>query len=310
MDSCASSSVACPRPRRARIGTTTAWRCLQQLDRAPRLLSRRHGLWGDHLHIHVEMNRNHLDKFSRGSSRVWCLVRTVGPRRPAGRGRSAAPCARRMGRARAGTFYAEVARGEPSDAYLTTTRRATIGDLLHLGNEHRPRVVLSFREHLSNMRPTGRVRVTGDDRIYDSARTIGLRAAVERVGAARARGDVVMARRFSATVSRPHRRHGATIAAAIRPLSTCARRRGAAHHDNLPALRFVTSSSARCWSRNAPLRERFGVPVAQGYGERNGWVAAVRARPAARHRRRPLPYHDVAIVDADGRGCRGRDRRG
>jgi acyl-CoA synthetase (AMP-forming)/AMP-acid ligase II len=54
------------------------------------------------------------------------------------------------------------------------------------------------------------------------------------------------------------------------------------------------------WRR---FEERFDIPVAQGYGSsETGWIAA---NPGpARHFGtvgRPLPYHDLAITDAEGR---------
>jgi acyl-coenzyme A synthetase/AMP-(fatty) acid ligase len=76
-----------------------------------------------------------------------------------------------------------------------------------------------------------------------------------------------------------------------------------AHRDNLPALRFITSSSAPLtveeWRR---FEDRFGIPIAQGYGSsETGWIAAI---PGEQRRLgtvgRPFPYHDLAIVDAEG----------
>jgi acyl-coenzyme A synthetase/AMP-(fatty) acid ligase len=78
----------------------------------------------------------------------------------------------------------------------------------------------------------------------------------------------------------------------------------AAHRINLPSLRFITSSSAPLtieeWRR---FEERFGIPIAQGYGSSEaGWMAAI----AGELRRlgtvgQPLPYQDLAIVDVTGR---------
>jgi acyl-coenzyme A synthetase/AMP-(fatty) acid ligase len=77
-----------------------------------------------------------------------------------------------------------------------------------------------------------------------------------------------------------------------------------AHRDNLPSLRFLTSSSAPLtveeWRR---FEDRFGIPIAQGYGSsETGWIAAI---PGEQRRLGtvgcPLPYHDLAIVDAEGR---------
>jgi acyl-coenzyme A synthetase/AMP-(fatty) acid ligase len=79
---------------------------------------------------------------------------------------------------------------------------------------------------------------------------------------------------------------------------------GDAHRDNLPSLRFLTSSSAPLtieeWRR---FEDRFGIPIAQGYGSsETGWIAAI---PGEVRRLgtvgQPLPYHRLAIVDAEGR---------
>ena len=72
----------------------------------------------------------------------------------------------------------------------------------------------------------------------------------------------------------------------------------------MPSLRFITSSSAPLtaeeWRR---FETRFGIPLAQGYGSsETGWIAAI---PASAPRfgtvGRPLAYHGLAIVGADGR---------
>src|SRR5205807_9178495 len=77
-----------------------------------------------------------------------------------------------------------------------------------------------------------------------------------------------------------------------------------AHRDNLPRLRFITSSSAPLlleeWKR---FEQRFGIPIAQGCGSsETGWIAAI---PGEQRRLgtvgRPLAYHDLAIVDGSGR---------
>ncbi len=72
----------------------------------------------------------------------------------------------------------------------------------------------------------------------------------------------------------------------------------------MPKLRFVTSSSAPLlveeWKR---FEQKFGIPVAQGCGASEAsWIAAI---PGEQRRLgtvgKPLAYHDLAIVDADGR---------
>ena len=108
--------------------------------------------------------------------------------------------------------------------------------------------------------------------------------------------------------------YGATIAAGNpTTINMLLNSESDALRDKVPTLRFITSSSAPLlpeeWRR---FEERFGIPVAQGYGwSETGWIAAIPGeRAAARHGGRPLAYHDLAIVDADGRRLpRGRDRR-
>jgi acyl-coenzyme A synthetase/AMP-(fatty) acid ligase len=73
---------------------------------------------------------------------------------------------------------------------------------------------------------------------------------------------------------------------------------------DVPTLRFMTSSSAPLlveeWQR---FEGRFGIAIAQGYGSSEaGWIAGSNERT----RRlgsvgRPLPYHDLKIVDQEGR---------
>ena len=177
------------------------------------------------------------------------------------------------------------------------------------GTSDRPKgVVLSFREHLSNIAPTADgFDITADDRIYDyrsfnwaSAQLLGALVPLCR-GA-----SLIMAQKFSASRFFDHiREHGATVAAGNpTTINMLLGTESAAHRDNLPTLRFITSSSAPLlveeWRR---FEERFGIPIAQGYGSsETGWIAAI---PGDARRfgtvGRPLAYHDLAIVDADGR---------
>src|SRR5262249_10509830 len=117
---------------------------------------------------------------------------------------------------------------------------------------------------------------------------------------------LVMAPKFSASRFFPHvREHRVTVAAG-NPTTINILLNGAdtAHRDTLPALRFLTSSSAPLtgqeWRR---FEERFGLPIAQGHGSsETGWIAAM---PGEARRLgtagRPFAYHDLAIVDPDGR---------
>jgi acyl-coenzyme A synthetase/AMP-(fatty) acid ligase len=169
-------------------------------------------------------------------------------------------------------------------------------------------VVLSYREQLANIMPmTEGFGITADDRIYDfrsfnwaSAQLLGVLAPLAR-GA-----TLVMARKFSATrYFDDVRTHGVTVAAGnptvINMLLASPIEVGP---QDVPSLRFVTSSSAPLlpqeWRR---FEERFGIPVAQGYGSsETAWIAV---NPGNARRfgsvGRPLPYHRLAIVTADGR---------
>jgi acyl-coenzyme A synthetase/AMP-(fatty) acid ligase len=163
---------------------------------------------------------------------------------------------------------------------------------------------------LGNIEPmTEGFGITGSDRIYDfrsfnwaSAQLLGVLAPLCR-GA-----TLVMKKKFSATrFFDDLRAHGVTVAAGnptvINMLLATAAPAGP---QDVPTLRFITSSSAPLlpqeWER---FEERFGIPVAQGYGSsETAGSPSSRTRPAVRQRRPPLAYHRLAIVDADGARCR------
>jgi acyl-coenzyme A synthetase/AMP-(fatty) acid ligase len=177
------------------------------------------------------------------------------------------------------------------------------------GTSARPKgVVLNYREYLGNVTPAADgFGITADDRVYDfrpfnwaSAQLLGALVPVSR-GA-----TLVMAEKFSASRFFAHlREHRVTVAAGNpTTINILLNTESTAHHDNLPSLRFITSSSAPLtieeWRR---FEERFGIPIAQGYGSSEaGWMAAI----AGEQRRlgtvgRPLPYQDLAIVEPSGR---------
>ena len=114
-----------------------------------------------------------------------------------------------------------------------------------------------------------------------------------------------MAQKFSASRFFKHvRDHRVTVAAGNpTTINILLNSEHDAHRDNLPTLRFLTSSSAPLtvgeWRR---FEDRFGIPIAQGYGSsETGWIAAI---PGEQRRLgtvgRPFAYHDLAIVDAGG----------
>ena len=259
--------------------------------------------------VHVEMNRRHLDRIVAQLKPRLAIhdddlrldpIDAAIPRLALGRWDDPG----------AGTLFAAVGRCEPSDAHLPGTSERDDGVILFTsGTSDRPKgVVLSYREQVGNIEPmTAAFGISGSDRIYDfrsfnwsSAQSLGVLGPLARGG------TLVMAKRFSATrFFEDVRAHGVTVAAGnpttINMLLDTDTPIGA---NDVPTLRFLTSSSApllpEAWRR---FEERFGIPVAQGYGSsETAWIAA----NPGRDRRigtvgRPLAYHRLAIVDAAGR---------
>jgi acyl-CoA synthetase (AMP-forming)/AMP-acid ligase II len=260
--------------------------------------------------IHVEMNRNQLDNifarlrpqrilYQEGLQLDEPLAGVDAPRLRLGR----------FGEGTPGTIFGELAHCAPSDP----ANAAGPGDdaviLFTSGTTATPKgVVLNFREFLLNVAPAAEgFGITSDDRLYDcrpfswaSAQLLGALVPLERGT------TLVLTEKFSASRFFAHiREHGATVAAGNPTIvNILLNREDAAHRDNLPKLRFLTSSSAPLlleeWKR---FEQRFGIPIAQGCGASEvNWIAAI---PGETRRLgtvgRPLAYHDLAIVDADGR---------
>jgi acyl-CoA synthetase (AMP-forming)/AMP-acid ligase II len=167
--------------------------------------------------------------------------------------------------------------------------------------------VLSYREQIGNIEPMAAAfGLTSEDRVYDfrsfnwaSAQLFGVLAPLA-CGA-----TLVMAKKFSASrFFDDLRAHGVTVAAGNPTVINMLLNSTGTATPSLPALRFVTSSSAPLsaeeWER---FEGRFGVPVAQSYGSsESAWIAI---NPGGDRRfgtvGRPLGYHRLAIVDAEGR---------
>ncbi|MFL6798287.1 MAG: class I adenylate-forming enzyme family protein [Xanthobacteraceae bacterium] len=259
--------------------------------------------------VHVEMNRNQLENiferlkpelvlYQAGLALDDLLARVAAPCLPLGHYRHA----------EAGSFFGEVARCEPIDRHAGPTAGDDAVILFTSGTSARPKgVVLTFREHLGNIEPTANgFGIGAHDRIYDfrslnwaSAQLLGALVPVS-CGA-----TLVLAPKFSASRFFPHvREHRVTVAAGnpttVNILLNTSLPESPAP---LPTLRFLTSSSAPLtleqWQR---FEHQFGTRIAQGYGSsETGWMAVV----SGEERRlgtagRPLPYHRLAIVDAEG----------
>jgi len=260
--------------------------------------------------VHVEMNRNQLGNilarlkpalvlYQDGLGLDDLLEGVAAPRLRLGR----------WDKPDEGTFYGALADLPQSRAVTAAGPNDNAVILFTSGTSAHPKgVVLNYREHLGNIDPTADgFGITASDRLYDfrsfnwaSAQLLGALVPVNR-GA-----TLVMAEKFSASRFFQHVRDQRVTVAAGNPttINILLNTEENAHRDNLPSLRFITSSSAPLtieeWRR---FEERFGIPVAQGYGSSEcGWIAAI----AGEQRRlgtvgRPFPYHDLAIVDATGR---------
>jgi long-chain acyl-CoA synthetase len=260
--------------------------------------------------IHVEMNRNQLGNiFARLKPKlIWYQD---GLQIDDLLAEASVPCMRlgRYGTAEAQTLFAELSRCAPSNTPTAAKPEDDAIILFTSGTSAQPKgVVLNFREYLLNIDPLAEgFGITAGDRLYDfrpfswaSAQLLGALAVVNR-GA-----TLVLGEKFSASRYFAHLRdHGVTIAAGNPTvINILLNGEGSAHRDNLPKLRFITSSSAPLlleeWKR---FEQRFGIPVAQGCGASEvSWMAAI---PGEQRRLgtvgRPFAYLDVAIVDSDGR---------
>jgi acyl-CoA synthetase (AMP-forming)/AMP-acid ligase II len=259
--------------------------------------------------VHVEMNRPHLARIVRQlRPRLALHDDELAPNEiPPGVPRLA--LGRHDGPAR-GTLFDAVSRCEARPAHLAETTARHDGVIFFTSgtSDHPKGVVLSYREQIGNIAPmTEGFGITGSDRIYDyrsfnwaSAQLLGVLAPL-CCGA-----TLVMARKFSATrFFDDVRTHGVTVAAGNPTIiNMLLAAKDAPRAGDMPTLRFVTSSSAPLseteWRR---FEERFGVPVAQGYGSsETAWIAV----NPGRERRigtvgRPLAYQRLTIVDAQGR---------
>lgn len=257
--------------------------------------------------VHVEMNRNQLDNifdrlkpqlvlFQDGLDLDDLLASVAAPKLRIG------ACDASTG----DTFFAEVARAAPSDASTDAGPDDDAVILFTSGTSARPKgVVLNYREHLSNIDPAAEgFAITAEDRLYDfrsfnwaSAQLLGALVPVNR-GA-----TLVMAQKFSASRFFPHLREHRVSVAAGNPTTINFLLNSKQDSSPLPALRFLTSSSAPLtveeWRR---FETTFGIPIAQGYGQSEaGWIAAI-AGEERRHGTvgRPLSYHRLAIIDDEG----------
>src|SRR3954452_14823203 len=258
--------------------------------------------------VHVEMNRNQLDNiFARLEPKLVfhqdgldiddLLAALPGTALRLGHWNATAN----------DTFFGGVAGATASAAHTDAGPDDDAVILFTSGTSARPkRVVLTYREHLSNIDPSANgFGITADDRVYDfrsfnwaSAQLLGALVPVNR-GA-----TLVMAEKFSASRFFRHlEEHRVTVAAGNPTTINILLNGEGVARPALKALRFITSSSAPLtveeWRR---FESHFGIALAQGYGSsETGWIAAI---PGEERRvgtvGRPFPYHDLTIIGADG----------
>ena len=260
--------------------------------------------------VHVEMNRNQLPGIL-DRLKPKLILHQDGLRLEEALASADAPRLRigRHDAPGAATLFGELARCAPGEPETAARPDDDAVILFTSGTSAKPKgVVLNFREFLSNIDPLAAgFGITADDRLYDfrpfswaSAQLLGALAPVNR-GA-----TLVLAEKFSVSRFFDHLRdHGVTVATGNpTTLNILLNSEIKFERDTLPKLRFVTSSSAPLlldeWKR---FERIFGIRVAQGYGASEAnWIAAI---PGEERRLgtvgRPFAYHDVAVVDDEGR---------
>jgi len=260
--------------------------------------------------IHVEMNRNHLERilpainprlvlFEEGLDLDDVVTATRLPSLPLGSSDNL----------RRGGFYAAVDRCEADGISLPATPEQSDAVIFFTsGTSDRPKgAVLTFRELLCNAVATAnRFGIGENDRIYDFRSYNWCSAQVLSALAPLYRGaTLILGRKFSRSRYFEHiKEYRATIAAGnpttVNMLlngdeKTCAA--------DVPMLRFVTSSSAPLlleeWQR---FEQRFGIRLSQGYGcSEIGWIAG---NPGEDRRLgtvgKPMPYLKLRIMSREG----------
>jgi acyl-coenzyme A synthetase/AMP-(fatty) acid ligase len=261
--------------------------------------------------VHVEMNRSHFEAilpalaprlviYEEGLGLETLAPRTTCDWRPLGRWAEAGGAG----------FFADIAAARLTKAPAlndAATNDAVV--FFTSGTSARPKgVVLTYRELLPNSAATAEAFGLGPaDRVYDyrsfnwaSAQMLSALGTIS-VGATLLLGRKFSRSRFFADIARWR----ATVATGNPTvLSMLLQGDDATKHSDVPHLRFVTSSSAPLtieeWRR---FEDRFGIPVAQGYGSsETGWIAGCTDR-TKRYGSvgKPLPYLRAAIVDRDGK---------
>lgn len=168
--------------------------------------------------------------------------------------------------------------------------------------------IVSFRELIENTPPTAEgLGLTEEDRVLEFRAFNWISAQVLSGLSPLSKGaTILLARKFSQSqYFNWVKKHKATIGVCNPTgLAMFLNRPIDIHHDDIPHLRFMTSSSAplmpETWKQ---FEDKYGVPVAQGYGcSEIGWIAVSNENTRKFGSvGKPLAYHKLTIVDGDGK---------
>jgi long-chain acyl-CoA synthetase len=205
--------------------------------------------------IHVEMNRNQLPGIL-ARLKPKLILQQDGLRLDDALAGAAAPqlVIGRCERPVAETLFGKLTHCAPSEPAQPARPEDDAVILFTSGTSAKPKgVVLNFREYLANIDPVAEgFGITADDRLYDfrpfswaSAQLLGALAPVNR-GA-----TLVLAEKFSASRFFTHLHdHGVTIATGNpTTLNILLNSEARPQREDLPKLRFITSSSAAIAAR-------------------------------------------------------------
>ncbi len=205
-------------------------------------------------------------------------------------------------------FYGELDRFAPDPVEPVSCWEDDASIYYTSGTASAPKgVIVTFRELISNTPPTAEaLGMTEEDRILEFRAFNWISAQVLSGLSSLYKGaTLILARRFSQSRYFNWVRDNEATIGVCNPtgLAMFLNRPIDIHRDDIPHLRFMTSSSAplmpETWKQ---FEEKCSIPVAQGYGcSEIGWIGV-----SNEHSRKfgtvgkPLDYLELAIVDENG----------
>lgn len=205
-------------------------------------------------------------------------------------------------------FYGELDQTQPEPVEPVSQWEDDASIYYTSGTASAPKgCIVTYRELIENTPPTAEgLALTPDDRVLEFRAFNWISAQVlSGLSPLYAGATIILARKFSQSQYFNWVRENKATIGVCNPtgLAMFLNRPIAITHDDIPHLRFMTSSSAplmpETWKQ---FEEKYGVPVAQGYGcSEIGWIAVTNE-----HTRRfgtvgkPLSYHKLAVVDSEG----------